>query len=282
MMTFRRIALALLKILIYVGTVFLLMMIIYYGINKLSKPEDNLQNTQFALEVEEQNYSNGNEGNRISAIVGTASVLMAVLSMLQQHISRYQDRVLAFPKMILSQCQFYIGENAVEDNTSFYNDKGGKLLIKINFEETFSPCYVPCIYRVKCAKDVYGSTYTWLPEKLCKVLGIRGVHKQYVALEKRNAFSSFGKEGLCMEVVINEPELIQDYCEKMCGTRDYKLDLVIDVCWKNELLMFGLRNMSNMYLRYELRLDDLQRCRPKDNYYFYKIENVKVKGAPLW
>ncbi len=83
-------------------------------------------------------------------------------------------------------------------------------------------------------------------------------------------------------MVITEPELIHDYCEKMCGSRDYKLNLVIDVCWKNELQMCRIRNMSNMYLRYELRLDELQRCTPKDKYHFYKIENVKVKGAPLW
>lgn len=240
----KRIVFALLKVTIYIMAFVILALAVYIGINKLVLPGSVVQKENSSVTVDEQNYPQEEEGNKIAIVVGTASVLMAILTMLQQHISRYQDRALAFPRMILRKCHLYIGENAVEEQSSFYNDRGGKLLIKIDYEEAFSSCYVPCIYRVKVIKKPYGDT----DDRGCFKC-IRKRHKENKnSLKIINSFSYLGEKGLSIEVVCVDSDTVKDYCEKMQGTKDYKLNLVLDVCWRNELLMYGLRTMSNMYV----------------------------------
>lgn len=265
----RRVWFAVLKTVIYIVAFCFLACIIYVGMNYFTLAEVERQKAGVIAEEEKQAVWQENVGNRIAIIVGSLSVLMAVLTMIQQHITRNQDRALAFPKMVLPQCEFYIGKELVEANTSFYNSNEGKLLIRVNFKEVFAPCYVPCMYRVGVTKHSYGSTHTDHAKEKCMYLNIL------------NVSSNFSGEGICMEAVIDEPGLIEEYCEKQFGTEDYKLDLILDIRWKNELLTWWIRIMSYMYLRYEIRLDNSQRCRAKENCYVFKVENINMKGAPL-
>ena len=266
----RRVWLAVLKTVIYIVASCLLACIIYAGMNYFTLAGvERWQKADIIVEEEMQADLQENIGNRIAIIVGTASVWMAILTMMQQHITRNQDRALAFPKMILSKCEFCIGKELVEVNTSFYNSNEGKLLIKVNFKEAFAPCYVPFMYRVGVTKHSYGSTPTDHVKEKCVYLNIL------------NVSSNFSGEGICMEAVIDEPGLIKEYCEKQFGAEDYKLDLILDVRWKNELLTWWIGIMSYMYLRYEIRLDNSQRCRTEENRYIFKVENINMKGAPL-
>ncbi|MDE6846209.1 MAG: hypothetical protein K2J99_10655 [Lachnospiraceae bacterium] len=271
-MTLKRIAFSTIKVFIYVIILLVLTRFVYLGINSWVYDEDLLQDKESDVSVSINETESGQENkpqddvsNRIAIVVGTATVMMTILTMVQQHINRRQDRALAFPRTVLKECQIIIGEDNVSRHTLFYNDKKGKLLIKFIFKDTISCCYVPSIYRVAVAKHPYG-------EKT----------EEYSFLNILNSFSGFGENGFSMEAVIKEPELVKEFCERQQGTYEDKLEIAMDVCWENEFFMFGFRNMSSMYLRYKIRLNDMQRNYVAENgLYGYKVENVSLERAPI-
>lgn len=256
----KRIFFGLLKGIIFLLAVGILIFGSYWLIIALVYAENPAYKNQVSIDTVQDNT-----GNKIAIIVGTATIVMAVLTMAQQHINRRQDRALAFPKITLKQCQFIIGQAAVSKYTMFYNNQKGDLLTKFLFEDTISPCYVPHIYRMAVAKHPYGET-----------------EREYTFLKIINEFSSFEKNEFCMEAVTDNADLLRDFCERQQGQYDDKLEIIMDVCWKNEFFMLGFRNMSSMHLRYRIRLDDTHREVVNNNELFgYCIENVNVKGAPL-
>lgn len=261
---------AILKVSIYIGALIVLTLGIYAGINCIAY-DNSVQNEEESESVDEtENKSDGNPkadtSNRIAVIVGTATVLMAVLTMLQQHINRRQDRALAFPKMALTECQFVIGKDNVSRHTLFYNEKEGELLIKLLFQDTISHCYVPDIYRVEVAMHRY-------QEKV----------GESTPVDVLNSFSGFGENGFYMEAVVQMSDLVKNFCTKQQGTFTGKLEIIMDVAWKNGFYKWGLRNMWSMYLRYKIRLDDMGRSTidTKAGTYGYKVENVSLEEAPF-
>ncbi|MDE6664379.1 MAG: hypothetical protein K2K46_13715 [Lachnospiraceae bacterium] len=260
---------AILKISIYIGALIVLTLGIYAGINCIAY-DNSVQNEEESESVDETEREldgklKADTSNRIAVIVGTATVLMAVLTMLQQHINRRQDRALAFPKMVLTECQFVIEKDNVSNHTLFYNEKGGELLIKLLFQDTISHCYVPDIYRVEVAMHRY-------QEKV----------GEYTPVDVLNSFSGFGENGFYMEAVVQMSDLVKKFCTKQQGTFTGKLEIIMDVAWKNEFFMRGFQDMWNMYLRYKIRLNDTGRSTTdkEKGIYGYKVENVSLEEAP--
>lgn len=263
---------AILKVLIYIGALIVLTLGIYAGINCIAY-DNSVQNEEESESVDETESeldgkpeAEADTSNRIAVIVGTATVLMAVLTMLQQHINRRQDRALAFPKMALTECQFVIGKDNVSKHTLFYNEKEGELLIKLLFQDTISHCYVPDIYRVAVARHPYQK----------KV-------EEYTYLNVLKSFSGFGENGFYMEAVVQMSDLVKNFCTKQQGTFTGKLEIIMDVAWRNGFYKWGLRNMWSMYLRYKIRLNDMGRSTTdtKAGSYGYKVENVSLEEAPF-
>lgn len=267
----KRIEFSIIKAIIYLVVFTILTFGIYTGINCLVYDDNSVQNEEKSVSANEtesgrENKPQADIGNRIAVIVGTATVLMAILTMLQQHINRMQDRALAFPKMVLTECQFVIGEDNISKHTLFYNEKKGELLIKFLFQDTISHCYVPSIYRVAVARHPY-----------------QGKVDEYAFLEILNSFSGFGENGFYMEAVVQRSDLVEDYCTRQQGAYTDKLEIIMDVAWKNEFFMLCFRNMWSMYLRYKIRLNDM--CRSNKDIdkgiYGYRVENVSLEEAPL-
>lgn len=263
---------AILKVLIYIGVLIVLTLGIYAGINCIVY-DNSVQNEEESESVDEtESKSDGNPkadtSNRIAVIVGTATVLMAVLTMLQQHINRVQDRALAFPKMDLTECQFVIGKDNVAKHTLFYNEKEGELLIKLLFQDTISHCYVPDIYRVEVAMHRYKEK-----EKVV----------EYTPVVVLNSFSCFGENVFYMEAVVLKSDLVNKFCSMQQGTFSGKLEIRMDVAWRNGFYKWGLRNMWSMYLRYKIRLNDMGRSTTvtEEGIYGYNVENVSLEEAPL-
>lgn len=261
---------AILKVLIYIGVLIVLTLGIYAGINCIVY-DNSVQNEEESESVDEtESKSDGNPkadtSNRIAVIVGTATVLMAVLTMLQQHINRLQDRALAFPKMALTECQFVIGKDNVVKHTLFYNEKRGELLIKLLFQDTISHCYVPDIYRVDVAMHCYQKNEV-----------------EYTPVDVLKSFSGFRENGFYMEAVVLNSDLVKKFCTMQQGTFSGKLEIRMDVAWKNGFYKWGLRNMWSMYIRYKIRLNDMGRKTTvtKEGIYGYNVENVSLEEAPL-
>lgn len=255
------------KIIVYFFGLFILTVSVYRGINCLVY-NNSIQNESVNETDSEQNdESQVNVGNKIAIIVGTATILMTVCTMLQQHINRMQDRALAFPKMVIKECQFVIGEDNVSRHTLLYNGKKGELLIKLLFQDTISQCYVPSIYRVAVAKHPYQ----------------RKVEK-YSFLEILNCFSGFEESGFYIETTVQKSDLVEDFCKRQQGGYIDKLEIIMDVAWINDFYMLGFRNMWGMYKRCRIRLNDI--CRSytdNDNgLYGYNVENFSLEEAPLW
>lgn len=268
-MAIKRWRFAILKVLIYIGALIVLTFGIYAGINCIAY-DNSVQNEEESVSADETESEldgkpKADTSNRIAVIVGTATVLMAVLTMLQQHINRRQDRALSFPKMALTECQFVIGKDNVSLHTLFYNEKEGELLIKLLFQDTISHCYVPKIYRVAVARHPY-------QEK----------EDKYTFLNVLNSCSGFGENGFYMEAVVQMSDLVEDFCTRQQGTYIDKLEIVMDVAWRNEFFMRGFQDMWNMYLRYKIRLNDMGRStiNTEEGIYGYKVEKVSLEEAP--
>ena len=258
-----------LKVLIYIEALIVLTLCIYVGINYIAY-DNSVQNEEESESVDEteselDGMSKADTSNRIAVIVGTATVLMAVLTMLQQHINRRQDRALAFPKMALTECQFVIGNDNVIKQTFFYNGTEGKLLIKLLFQDTISHCYVSDIYRVAVARHPY-------QKKM----------EEYTYLNVLKSFSGFGENGFYMEAIVETSNIVEKFCKSQQGTYTNKLDIAMDVAWRNGLYRWGFRNMWSMYLRYKIRLNDLgrQTININEGLYGYNVESVSLEEAP--
>lgn len=266
----KRVVFIIIKVSIYLITLTILTLGIYEGISYSVYNDNSVQNkgknvAENGTESVKDDKSQADIGNRIAVIVGTVTVLMTILTMLQQHINRMQDRALAFPKMVLKECQFVIGEDDVARHTLFYNDKKGNLLIKFLFQDTISFCYVPGIYRVAVAKHPY-----------------QGETERYTFLETLNSFSGSTENGFCMEAVVQKSDLVEEFCTRQQGAYDDKLEIIMDVRWKNEFFTRGFRNMWSMYLRYKIRLNDEYRnYNTSDKIFSYKVENVSLEEAPV-
>ena len=264
-MDWKRAGFAILKVIISAVIFFLLAIIIYLVINFMVS--SNVQvveeyNDVINCTITENTATQIYDADRTAVIVGTASVLMAVLTMLQQHMTRSQDRALAFPKMEITQCGFCLGTDEVNKNSFFYNNIVGGLLIKVKFNNSFAACYVPEIYRLWIVKHPYGND-----------------DKEYESMKILNSFSSLDEGSLCIDTIVDDSEFVERYVEKQHGIYDYMLEIVMDISWKNDLLMLGLRNMSKIYLRYEIRLDDMVRKKDRE-FWNYSVKNIDMKGAP--
>ena len=264
-MDWKRARFTILKVIISAVVFFSLAIIIYLGINSMISSDTQVQeeyNDVINCTIIENTATRIYDADRTAVIVGTASVLMAVLTMLQQHMTRSQDRALAFPKMEITQCEFCMGTHMVNRNSFFYNTINGGLLIRVKFDDSFAACYVPEIYRLWIVRHPYGNG-----------------KKEYEPMKILNSFSSLGEGSLCIDTIVDNSEFIEKYIEKQQGIYDYMLEIVMDISWKNDLLMMGLRNMSKMYLRYEIRVDDMGRKKNGD-FWNYLVKNVDMKGAP--
>ena len=93
-------------------------------------------------------------------------------------------------------------------------------------------------------------------------------------------FLHLSGEDYYLAIAAEESKLVRDFC-RIRHKYDYTIEIVFDIQWVNMLLPFGLRNMSSLYLRNICRLSNQVKDK-NTNEYTYSVDNIEVKGAPLW
>ncbi|MBD5358719.1 MAG: hypothetical protein HDR88_17310 [Bacteroides sp.] len=284
MVTLKRILLKIAKVFLYllcslalfIG-VYMVLNLLFGGPGKICDIYNSL--TRFEWEAVFVLDSVSYTGQEASIFLGIVSIFVTLLTMFQQHINRLQDRVLAFPKMIMHECQFVIDPDSVMVETSFFCTDPADLLIRIKFKEAFSTYYQPLIYRVWIVQRPYGK-YTYGERERIEIV---------------KGFLHLSGEDYYLAIAAEESKLINDFC-RIHHKYDYTIEIVFDIQWVNMLTPFGLRNMSSLYLRNVCRLSNQEKKRENEenekngqtgnnkrkSEYTYSVDNIEVKGAPIW
>lgn len=265
---FERAVFAVVKIMLYVFGALILFMAVYFFLHYLIGGFDKAKEIYKGLRqaglmsmfvIDSASYNN----EKVSIFIAVFTIYITLLTILQQHINRRQDRVLSFPKMIVEKCCFTTDINSIRVKTSRYFYPGAKSLIVFQLKEAFSAYYHPTIYRC------------WIVK--------RPFRQGEAEIERINVLSSYSHlngDSQRLEMAAGKTEILEDFCRRP-HKYDYSVELVFDMRWTNMLMPFGLRKMSSMYLRnsciVENEKEKLERFE-----HTYKVDNFEVKGAPFF
>lgn len=207
--------------------------------------------------------------------VASASLMLSVITLLQSHFNREQDRVMNFPPNYLDEVEIGLDVMLNMDLArKFFDPVNSKNLIRLNFKRGFSAYYKFYPYRlfVCLSKESMGKGIEWEEIELYNF--------QYSCIKDNDPDS--------YEVLIEGSEscLLKEYCNKSDKNADIKLKFILDSRWTNNLTPLWERNFSDMYIREEFGLSfeksveegDVENTTPFDK---YKVLYSDYKKAPL-
>lgn len=175
--------------------------------------------------------------------VASISLLLAVLTFMQSHYSRIQDRAMNFPKNYIDAVS--IGLDVLPNmrlTRKYFDPLEAKTLIEFRFREGFSNYYKACPFRLFiCMKSIASPGYDKWEE-----LGIYNFRHS-------NLFS--GQNAYEMLLEAGESVLLRRYCGKAEDNSDYRLKIVLDIRWTNRLTPRWCRMFSDVFIRQELEVD---------------------------
>lgn len=173
-------------------------------------------------------------------VIGAATLEFAVLTMLQQHITRQQDRALEFPDMCIERCDLITSPEKMMDEVIGNGTMQGEYLIKTIFSRTFPVYYMPKIHRAWVRYRKYQS----------------GENDFLKKMKVQSSHFKNNQENAVMDIQIDQQKCILDTARRTQFGNVESLEFIYDVSWENQLLPWMNRSLSKLYMRMVIRLED--------------------------
>lgn len=196
-------------------------------------------------------------------VIAAATLEFAVLSMLQQHITRQQDRALEFPDMCIERCELITSPEKLIDEVIGNSTMKGEYLIKTIFSRTFPVYYMPKVHRAWVRQRKYQTGENDILNKM-KVQSSHFRNDQGKAV---------------WDIQIDKQQCISDTVKRTQVGNVQSLELVYDVSWENQLLPWINRLLSKLYMRMVIRLEDAG-VRNAEGCSIY-VRNLEIKKASI-
>lgn len=202
-------------------------------------------------------------GNDLSVYVTAAAALeFAVLTMLQQHITRQQDRALEFPDMCIERCELIISPEKIMEEVIGNDTFKGDYLIKMIFNRIFPVYYIPKIHKAWVRQRIYQS-------------------EENDSFERMKVKSSYFKNNHgnpVWNIQIDRQQCILDTVKRNQIENVQSLEFVYDVSWENQLLPWMNRALSKLYMRMVIHLEDAGVRNGKEC--SIKVKSLEIKKIP--
>lgn len=254
---FWRNASGIIKFVVYTATFVVLYIILFICLLKISEFVSESCCLKTLVDV---NISSGSD---ISAyVIAAATLEFAILTILQQHFSRQQDRVLDFPDMCIKNCMIFIKQEKIMAEYFGRGYVDGKFLIQMFFDKSFPVYYTPTINKAWVCQR----TYMAGDDKLYKMK----VYSSYFDKIPENA-----KWGIQIDF---QPCILETVKRTQMERVQY-LEFIYDVSWENQLLPLVNRIFSKLYMRMIISLEDVG-TRDKDGCCF-KVRGLRIEKASM-
>lgn len=190
----------------------------------------------------------------VPTIVGaSASLLITMTTIIQAHYTRAQDRVMGFPKNYINEISVGLDVSSnVEAVRKYFDPISAKTVIEFSFKEGFSTYYTAVPFRLfvclsKMERNKEKQEWESLPI----------YNFQYSNLLDENPDNC--------EVLLETGDsvLLQKYCTSTNENDGYKLKIILDIQWKNNLIPKWRRMLGDMYIREEIKVDGIQKNKKK-------------------
>lgn len=182
-------------------------------------------------------YSETLERDLSTYVIAAATLEFAVLTMLQQHMSRQQDRSLEFPDIGIASCELYTKSEKVYGRLNKIGKYKRGILIRIIYNETFPVYYVPQIHRAWVKKEIIRSE--------------AHIREMSILSSTFNQNQKNARWELQVEAL--------DYLfEAACRNQEpdvQELTFLCDVSLENQLLPWYNRRISRIYMRWVIHLE---------------------------
>lgn len=195
-------------------------------------------------------------------VIAAATLEFAALTMLQQHISRQQDRALNFPDICINRCELITSPEAIVTEIVGTDAVNGDCIIKIFFEKTFPVYYRPKIHRAWVGRIIYQ------------------VENKYNKMKVYSSSFKSNQGSVTWDIQVDAPEYILEAVRRNQVTAKQSLEIVYDVSWENQLLPCLNSFFSKLYMRVAIRLEDVgvknqAGCS-------FKVRGLEITKVPLW
>lgn len=219
-------------------------------------------------------YQKGNsdvDGYIPTIFVASISLLLAVLTFVQSHYSRIQDRAMMFPKNYIDVVS--IGIDVVSNvrlMRKYFDPLEAKTLIELRFREGFSTYYKAYPFRLFiCLRD--------------KVSAKEEEWEEVVIYNFRHSNLPTAHSSCEMLIEGSESRLLRKYCDRAGKNDDCRLKMVMDIRWTNKLMPLWCRMFSDLYIRQAMEADWIKKVEKKmqfsDSYDVLHIEHSRAQMA---
>lgn len=198
----------------------------------------------------------------VPTIVGaSASLLITMTTIIQAHFNRAQDRVIGFPRNCIDEISvgMHVRSN-VNKIRKYFDPVEAETVVEFGFKEGFSTYYKAKPFRLF----------------VC-LIGKRKKDKKWEALPIYNfQYSNLLDDNPNDYEILIETcysELLHEYCQKPEKNDDYRLKIILDIQWKNNLIPKWRRMLGDMYIREEIDVAGVQKNKKNSKMKFsYKYD----------
>ena len=173
-------------------------------------------------------------------VIAAATLEFAVLTMMQQHITRQQDRALDFPDLCIERCELIIEPEKVMDDVFGRDTVEGKYIVKMFFGKSFPVYYKPRIYKA------------WVRQRKC-LSGDGELHKIII----RSSYFDKNHEYAVWGMQIDKQDCVYQTAARNQIKKVQYLEFVYNVSWENQLLPWINRKLSKLYMKLVISLEDI-------------------------
>lgn len=172
-------------------------------------------------------------------VIAAATLEFAALTMLQQHITRQQDRALEFPNICIDQCELITSPEAIVAEVIGTDTVNGDCIVKISFKSTFPVYYTPKIHRAWVRRIIYQES------------------DQYNRMKVYSSFLKSRQNAVIWNIQVDAQKDILEVVRRSQTAGKESLEFIYDVSWENQLLPWLYRVLSKLYMRLTIRLEDM-------------------------
>lgn len=182
-----------------------------------------------------------------SIVVAAMSMLLAIITLFQSHYNRKQDRALNFPDNCLNVVSIGLDQKSnLQTMREYFDPVVAQTMIEFSYEKSFSSYYLAYPYRL----------FICLDKKVC---GKKREWEEIKIISHQNS-NLIDKNPENYEIIIegSYSRLLQEYCNKAEGNREYKLKMILDLRWTNNLLPWWNRKFADLYIREIIELNSVK------------------------
>lgn len=185
----------------------------------------------------------------VPTIVGaSASLLITMTTIIQSHFNRVQDRVINFPKNCIDEISIGLSiRSNVEAVKKYFDPVVAETVMELSFKKGFSTYYEAVPFRV----------YVCLSKKGNKKGGDKWEKLPIYNYQYSNLLDD-DPDNFELLMEIGSSRLLNSYCQIVPKNDDYRLKIVLDIQWKNNLIPKWRRAPSDMYIREEIKVARVQ------------------------